>query len=219
MRFIFLILIAIISCNLFSQKIELFGGANKNVFHDYNNDRHFSSTYNSDYGFSAGFGLDSIKIDWLTLRFTLEYDKYKGKLNATHVSLGGGNTTIANIDKSVISLGIFPINFLIFKRIDLNFGLLISRLITESNNGTITGWKIGSPDYNYILQDRYKRYSTLTYFGFQGRIAYDFKISQSIIISPQYIYYFGFSNEFVESPEDTKSMRHYFRLGIEKNFK
>jgi len=201
--------------NLFAQKIELFGGANRNIFHDYyETTPHYSSKYNSDYGFSAGFGLDSIKIDWLVLRFTLQFDKYKGKFEVSESGLGGGYTTFAKVDKSVLSLGIFPINFRFLDRIDLNLGLQISRLVNESFSGTSSGWTMNQPNWSYNIQDKYNKYSSTTYFGFQGRISYDFKISKSIWISPQYLYYFGLSNEFVEFPKNTKSMRHYFCIGI-----
>ncbi|HYX09502.1 MAG TPA: hypothetical protein VE912_22420, partial [Bacteroidales bacterium] len=66
---------------------------------------------------------------------------------------------------------------------------------------------------------KYKKFSSSTYFGFQGRIAYDFKFSESFWISPQYLYYFGLSNEFVDFPENTKSMRHYICIGIKKKIK
>jgi len=67
--------------NLIAQKVELFGGMNNNIFHDFNKDEHHcSSSYHSDWGYTASIGLDSIKVDWLTLRFTLQYDQYKGRL-------------------------------------------------------------------------------------------------------------------------------------------
>ena len=206
--------------NLFGRNIELFGGLNKNIFHDYDESGpYFNSSYYPDYGFSIGIGFDSIKIDWLTCRFTLQYDKYKGGLNANRGGLGGGYTTIADINKSVISVGVFPINFLVFKRLNLNFGILISILTNELNNGSITGWQMNQPNYNYILQEKYNQYNSLTYFGLQGRVGYDFYFSKSIVISPQYLYYFGLSNEFIQFPENTKSMKHYFCLGIKKNIK
>ena len=220
MKTYFTILIMLIASNLFSQKIEIFGGLNKNIFHDYNKDEgHFNSTYNSDNGYAVGIGLDSIKIDWMTLRFTLQFEKYKGKLDVSDGGLGGGYNTIANIDKSMISLGVFPVNFRLFKRLKINFGFVISRLIDESYNGITSGWLLGQPSWNYNLKDKYSRYCSNTSFGFQGRIAYDFKLSNSIWISPQYLYYFGVTNEFVEFPEETKSMRHYFCIGLKKKFK
>ncbi|MGC8823114.1 MAG: hypothetical protein ACP5PZ_00760 [Bacteroidales bacterium] len=220
MRGLFVIIIVFSINNLMGQEVEAFLGANNNIFHDYNNNEgHFRSVYTSDYGFSGGLALDNIKFDWLTLRFTLQFDNYKGKLNVSDGGLGGDNKTIANTDKSVISLGVFPINCQILKRINLNFGFIISRLINESFDGTISGWAINQPNYTYNLQDKYTRISTLTYLGLQGRIAYDFKISKSLIISPQYIYYFGLSNEFAIFPETTKSMRHYFSIGIKRSIK
>lgn len=78
-----LILIMICVNNSFCQEIELFGGANKNLFHDFNYSQgHFNSSYESDFGFTAGVALDSIKIDWQTVRFTLQFDKYGGKLES-----------------------------------------------------------------------------------------------------------------------------------------
>jgi hypothetical protein len=206
--------------DLFAQKIDFYGGVNFNKFHDYNTTTpHFNSSYNSDYGFSAGLGLDSIKLDWLILRFTLQFDKYKGKLNVTNGGLGGSWTTIANVDKSIISIGIFPVNFQILKRIDFNLGFLVSRLIDETYTGTSNGWTMNQPNWNYNLHDKFNKFSSSTYYGFQGRIAYNFKLSKSLWISSQYLYYFGLSNEFIEFPEDTKAMRHYFCIGIKKTIK
>ncbi len=216
-----LILIMVCVNNSFCQKIELFGGANKNLFHDFNYSQgHFNSSYESDFGFTAGVALDSIKIDWQTVRLTLQFDKYGGKFFASDGGLSSGNSTSATIEKTVISLGAFPINFRIIKRIDLNFGLIISRLIDETCTGTISGWTTYQPNWSYNLQDKYNRYSSSIYFGLQGRIAYNFKISKSIRISPQYLYYFGLSKEFVEFPEVTKSMRHYICIGLKfrRNF-
>jgi|WetSurSiteA1Bulk_404760.scaffolds.fasta_scaffold25536_3 hypothetical protein len=204
---------------LYSQKIEIFGGVNKNIFHDYNKDFHITSLYNSELGYTAGFGIDSIKIDWLTVRFSMQFDKYGGNLEANYHGLGGGNTTVAEIDKWIISLGIFPLNFRLFHKIELNFGLEISRLINETYKGKASGWQIGQDNWSYDLQDKYDQFSSKMYFGIKGRIAYDFNLSQSMIISPQYSYYFGLSNEFQEFPEYIKSMRHYLCIGIIKKIK
>ena len=85
-------------------------------------------------------------------------------------------------------------------------------------NGTSKGSTINQPNWSYNLDDKYNKYSSLTYFGLQGRIAYDFNLSKSIVISPQYLYYFGISDEFIEFPKETKSIRHYFCVGIKKDF-
>jgi hypothetical protein len=220
MKKILIGLILINSLTAFSQNIEIIGALNQNNFFDFQqNEGHFSSSYKSDNGYALRVGLEDIKVDWLTLRFTLSYDKYGGELKASDGGLGGGYTTNAKIDKSVISLGVFPVNFKIIDRIDLNFGFELSSLIIENFSGTSSVWLLGEPDWSYDLNDKYDRYSSKTYFGLRGRIAYDFNISDKLAISPQYSYYFGLSNEFDEFPEATKSMRHYFCIGLQRKIK
>lgn len=202
---------------LFGQKIELFGGQNRNTFFDSGQTSgHFNSSYNSGLGFIAGIGLDSVKVDWMTMQFTLQFEKYSGELKASDGGLGGGNSTQASIDKSIITLGVFPLNFRILKSINLNFGLEISRLIDESFIGTTGGWMMGKPNWSENLQDKYSRYSSLTYFGIRSRISYDFLLTQSIFISPQFSYYHGLSREFDEFPQQTRSRRYSFGIGLKK---
>jgi len=220
MKLIILILIAISCLPLFGQNIELFGGLNTNQFHDYRqNEGHFQSSYNPGSGYSFALAIDSIKADWMTLRFTLKFDKYSGSLTASDGGLGGGYTTTAKIDKSLISLGVFPLNFRIIKRIDLNIGFEISKLISESYKGTSNDWLMGRPNWSYDLQEKYNKYSSSINLGLSTRLAYNLQINESIIISPQYIFYFGLSNEFIEFPEATKSIRHFIGIGIKKRIK
>ena len=118
MRIFLSILLLINIYNLRSQNIEVFGGINYNKFHDYkNNQGHYSSTYKADKGFAVGIGVDSIVIDGFRLRFTLQFDKYRGKLEVSDGGLGGNYSTDAKIDKSVISLGFFPLNLKIKKKL------------------------------------------------------------------------------------------------------
>jgi hypothetical protein len=205
---------------VFCQNIEVFGGINSNIFYDNNeNDPHYSSSYKSDFGYCAGIGFESKKIDWLTVRFTLQLDNYGGEINAYTDGLGSGNLTEATIDKWLISLGLFPINFRLFHKIDLNFGFEVSRLINETYNGTISGWLYRQPNWSFDLQDKYNHFSLPICIGLRGRIAYDFKLSKTYIISPQYSFYYGLSKEFQEFPHETKSMRHYLSVGIKKKIK
>jgi len=217
---IFIGLIFINSLTAFSQDVEIIGGLNRNNFFDFQqNEGHFRSSYDHDYGYAIRIGIENIKVDWMTLRITLGFDKYGGEITASDGGLGGGYTTNAKIDKSEISLGVFPLNFKIINRIDLNFGFEFSGLISEDFSGTSSGWIMAEPDWSYELNDKYDRFSSKTYIGLRGRIAYDFNISDKLAISPQYSYYLGLSNEFDEFPESTKSMRHYFCIGIQRKIK
>jgi hypothetical protein len=205
---------------LFGQNIEIFGGVNYNIFHEYYN---YGGTYNSSFvsklGYSAGFGIDDVKLDPISMRFTLQFDKYGGDMKASEDVSYMGYTTEASIDKWIITLGIFPLNFRLFHKIDLNVGFEISRLIDDTFKGSISGWLNGQSDWSHDLHEIYDHYSSLMHLGLKGRIAYDFNLSKSLIITPQYLYYFGFSNELQGIPYKTKSMRHYFCIGIKKKIK
>ncbi|MBW6490654.1 MAG: hypothetical protein K0B15_05595 [Lentimicrobium sp.] len=208
------------SFNVFGQNIEIIGGLNHNVFHDYNNSEdHFVSTYKPGLGFCAGIRLDSVKVDWMNMSFALQFDQINGELKARNGGLGYGHHTNAKINKSIISLGIFPLNFSIFRRIDLNIGLEISGLINESITGTVSGWSMGGSNWSSDINEKYSRYCSLICVGLKGRIACDIPVTNTIYIAPQYSYYHGLTKEFDEFPEETRSMRHYFCIGIKKRIK
>lgn len=216
------ILLCVSSLNLYSQNIELFGGVNNTIFHDNRDDGgHFQSTYKSDPTYSFGIAIDNIIMgimDSAIFRFTLQFDKYSGNIEARDGGQGGSYSIAANINKSLLSFGFFPISFRIFKKIDFNFGFQLSKLVSESFIGTSSS--SGHGVYNsYDLQEKHKKFSSSTYFGPIVRLAYDFHIYKSIIISPQYSFYYGMTNEFLEFPAETKSMRHFIGIGIKKNLK
>ncbi|NJK87216.1 MAG: hypothetical protein HC906_15785 [Bacteroidales bacterium] len=110
-------------------------------------------------GCTFRIGIENVKVDWLTMRFILSYDKYSGKLHANHSGLGGGSTTTALFDKSVLSLGIFPINFQLIKKIDINIGFELAGLFSESFSGSVVGWMVGEPGWSYDLSEKFDRYS------------------------------------------------------------
>lgn len=208
------------SLTVFSQSIELIGGVNRNNFFTYQEETaHFSSSYTPGYGYTIQIAIENVKVDWITARFTLSVDKYGGELDATDGGLGGAWTTKAKIDKSIFSLGVFPFNFKIANRIDLNLGFEVSGLIHETFRGTKSGWQMGQSYWSYDLNDKYDRYSSNLYFGLNGRVAYDFNIYDKWAISPQYSYYYGLMDEFVEFPKKTRSMRHYFCIGLQRKIK
>lgn len=223
MRLLIIFLIFIHSLSLYSQPVDLYGGMNQNRFYGANNNPHFNAKYHPGNGFSAGIGIDSIKLDWLTMRFTLQFDRYKGEFSVSDGGQGGGTTTSANIKNSVVSLGAFPLNFSIRKRVTINFGAEVSTMINESFSGTKSNWQLESTPsghhavtYTQDLNELYDRFSSRTNFGLKARIAYDITLTKRLFLVPQYAYYLGISKQFIEFPDVTKSMRHTFCLGIKR---
>ncbi len=109
---------------IFGQGIELHGGLNTNHFLDYGrNVGHFQSSHGAGFGYSIGLAVDGIRADWMIQRLDLKFDKYYGSLKASDGGLGGRYTTEAEIEKSFISIGIYPVKLQITRRFYINIGL------------------------------------------------------------------------------------------------
>ncbi len=207
----------LISTSLFSQNIEFTTGVNSNNF--YNSPTaadigNYSSSFSSGLGYHFGVGIENVMVDWLNLRFTLGLDSYSGDIDARWGGQIGGNEVNAEIQKTVLSLGVYPINFKVKNTLNLNFGVEFSGLIHESMKGTKGSWGI----LPYTSEDLAEStsYNRKMNFGFAGRLAYDIKLSEEYALSPQYGFYLGLTDEFDEFPEDVSSYRQYFSIGIQK---
>jgi len=200
-----------------AQNIEIIGGIGKNNFFNWesNEEAHFSSSYNPGITYSFTVAFEGISLDTiLDLRLSLSYVHYSGKLNVNNSGLGGNQNTVTEVNKSVISFGIIPLNFKIKKRVDLNIGMEISWLLNENLKGTFNSSYIDQSGHHTDINEKYDRFSKKSYLGVRVRLAYDINLNERIIISPQYTYYHGIEEEF-KSPF-TKSMRQYFSIGIQK---
>lgn len=203
------------SCQVFlGQNLEFVGGVNRNAFFDYGNESvQFSSEYESKYGYTIGIGINDLKIDETNLRFTLSFDSYCGNLDVRDGGKVGSYSTSASVKKSIISLGIFPINFKIRKKIDFSFGFEISRLLIENVTGVIKEYSFANLN-SYLIEDKFNRYNSLGYFGLRARVGYNLDLTTRFALVPQYSFYYGIGNEFVEFPNSTKSLRNYFCIGV-----
>lgn len=200
--------------------IEIFAGSNANRFFDSEMDPHHSGEYEIAFGHSFGIGIENISIGWTNLGFTLRYDQYGGNFVNGDGGLGGRFTMRADVNKSVISLGINPIDIKLFKRIQLNIGFEISSLVEEKFSGTISFWdRIGNSE-SAELNERYDEVSSKTNIGLRGRVVYPIRLSKNLELAPQYAYYFGLSQEFTRYPsKPVRSMRHYLGIGLRKVLK
>jgi len=201
---------------LSAQTIELIGGLVLNQFYDnHSGESHYYMHPTKGPGYAAGIGAD-YAIDSFRLRFTLVYETYSGEIEAGDGGLGGGYYIEADIKKSVISFGFYPLNLNLSKSIAFNVGLEFSILTNEDFSGTYTNWTFGMPDRTMDIEDVYNSFSASFQYGLRMRVAYDIPLSGSVNISPQYVFHYGLSNEFKEFPQTTKAMRHYLLIGLEK---
>jgi len=220
MKYLLFLLVVMTHNSISAQAFELFGGLSKNKFYDiqghWPND---TGKYTSKNGQYIGVALHQIRLDDLDFGITISYEKYGGDLWATVGGRGGGRTVNAMVDKSILSLGLFPFNKHLFKKIKFSLGIVISKLIRESFSGRDKFSLLSSSmfDTDESLNQKYNSYSTSTLIGLRGALSYDFKFSEGIILSPHYTYYIGLFEEFIDFPRAVKSMRHQIGLGIKQN--
>lgn len=206
-------IILLTSISLFSQSIEIIGGMNSANFYDFKgNEQSISSEYYGQRAYAIGLGYETKKLSRNTIRFTLCYDKYGGRLKASDIDYWSGQDANVMIDKSVIALGVFPLNLLLFNTLIINVGMEVSSLLYSYSHGNMREWDRSGNASIYDLKDI--QYNASAYYGIRGRLTYDIPISKGFAIMPQYSFYLGLSNEFVSFPSFTKSLRHFVGIGV-----
>lgn len=197
------------------QNFEISGGVNRNKFGDFHREvGHFISDYTPDYGYSFGMSISNFKIDTLPMRLSLRIDNYKGKFYTTSGGRGGAQKTEAEIEKTTIGLGFYPVNFAILKKIELGIGGELSFKINDKTTGYKSSWSMGAPGTYMTIENDSVKINKNFFWGFSGRISYDLKINETWFVSPQYKYHLGWSDEFKNTEAKIKSLRHNFEIGI-----
>lgn len=172
MKTSFLYVFCLLCLTSLGQKhVELYGGLNYNNFRDGRaNEGYYQSDYDFGQGYAFGISVDSVRLDWLLTKFSLEYVKYSGSIKVSDGGHGSTHTTEAAIHKSVLSLAVYPINFQLFKRIDWSIGLEVSQLVAESFEGKSYGWSVGQPSWNEDLEQTYTSFNRQRYAGMKVNV-------------------------------------------------
>jgi hypothetical protein len=202
------------------QSVGLYGGYSNNHLFDFGKDGHIESEYLINPSYTIGIGIENVKIDWLNMSFTVDYHTYEGVIQEKYSGLASGATTNVQFTRSSISVGIFPVNLYLFNHLELDFGVLFSRLIQEDFNGTKIGCSEnvdGGFDCSTIkLVEEYQSISARWVLGIQAKVGYDFHLSETLILAPFYSLNLGLSDEFSVAVMDTRFMKHNICLGIKK---
>jgi len=200
---------------VFSQQVEIVGGINQNMFYDRESFTSLDADYTNETGYALKIAFENAKINKFKWRVEIGYEKYGGKINVFNAGRNGANRVEAEIDKSILSLTFYPLNATLWNRLDINLGVEISNLIGGNYIGTHTNYSsLSSMTVVTDLKKRYTSYNTKFNFGLRGRIAYNFNISEKLILAPQISYFYGHIAEFKEFPKHTRSIRPFFGIGI-----
>lgn len=214
---IFFFLILFIQTSLPSQNLSFFAGLNGTVLHDYHSSQgHYNSSYQPGLGYSIGVGVDSIDWFWWNIPFNIKFEHYSAQLFASDGSLGGNYWVDGRVGKSILTLGVYPLNFRIKRNFKWSIGTELSYLLNEQLQGKYGSSILGQTPQETTLEEKYPHYSRKIYLGLGTNLSYDWPISPSLILTPYYAYYFGLTNEFREFPNITKAMRHTVGLALRK---
>ena len=214
---IFLLLV-LASSGLYAQNIELSAGILRNSFYDREdqNTPHYASEYTPQEGFDIVLGIDNVRFDWYSMRFSLGYLEYGGDFKIEEGGLGGSITKTGAVKKSALALGIYFLNLKFFNRIDFNLGTHYSFLLNQSDNVTSSGWRlIGPGEVETWENEEVELESKQLVWGFSARLAYDFYLNDYIAIFPQIRGYLGAKREF--ETVNFNSKQYSVSLGIQIN--
>jgi hypothetical protein len=202
----------------FAQRLEVFGGWNKNNF--INNDGVVERKVEKPgFGYGGGIGLDVKVVKKATFGLVLKMDHYEGSFFARSGGLGAYRNVTASITKSVVALDAYPLNLLLLKeRLRFGLGLEYNRRVSQKIEGEVyTYWK-SSGDQTFAIDKAYtKKIEENNNIGFIARMSYDIKIADKWFIVPQYQFYLGLTTEYNNLPaRKIHSRRHNLYLGIAK---
>ncbi|HKK62384.1 MAG TPA: hypothetical protein VJ951_07485 [Bacteroidales bacterium] len=213
-----ILLLVLASSGLYAQNIELSGGILRNSFYDREdqNTPHYASEYSPHDGVDILLGIDNVRFDWYSMRFTLGYLEYGGKFKIEEGGLGGSISKSGTVVKSALALGVYFLNLKFFNRVDFNLGTHYSFLLSQSDNVTSSGWQlIGPGEVETWENEEVELESKQMVWGFSARLAYDIYLNDYIAISPQVRGYLGAKREFEDIYVNSK--QYSISLGIQVN--
>jgi len=128
--------------------------------------------------------------------------------------LTGGSTSTIDANKYAISLGLYPLNLTFLENFKLNIGCETSYLLMQSVSGSHRTYQDLQPDYVASITNGLIDVKRNFYFGVSSRIAYEFLFNDEWVLTPQYQFYIGLTDEFKNIEAKTSAYRSYFNIGL-----
>jgi hypothetical protein len=202
-----------------AQNVELSAGAVYHSFFDLQEQNpHFQSNYQSEFGHSISMGISRIKYKYLTLALSVDYNSYGGTLSVTDGGLGGEFTTEGSITKSTLGVTLYPLCLSLPKKLEFRLGLIASFLLDEKFEGTRSVWIMNSPSWSLPFTNEDTDWSSKTTWAAKGLLLYPIQLSEVWSLIAEYRFCLGLSGEFSTFTEETRSMKHELLFGIRKIF-
>jgi hypothetical protein len=205
--------------SIMAQSIDFSSAISSNRFFEFENQQSFryDSAYKSGIGYSLQAGISNIMIGTAPVRFAITVDHYQGSVFSSYQALGGRNTTNAQVKKTTIGLGFYPVNFHISKNLHFALGAELSYLINDRTSGNQLINLMGENDKNIDLSQNSKNFHNDIIVGMSALLSYDIAEWKSWRIRPQYRFYMGITEEFQLPNASVRSMRHHLGLSLIRN--
>ena len=218
MKRLLVIILFVVNSSLYAQNIEVIPWFGRSYLFDFEEETpHFNSDYKTGLVYGGSIGVSDIKFSDMNLRLIFGFQRYSNELVVGSGGLGGHSTTELDVDKSVLTIGVYPFKRKLFDKFDFELGVEYSRLVREHYSGRDFGWLANEYWENQLDKDE-KQYSAQKYWGLGMRIVYYHSLLERLNLLIQYSSVYGFSGEFVGLNTEVKSFKQAFGVGLSRAF-
>lgn len=213
MRFL-LLLICLVSININAQDINVLIGLGQNQYFDIHEDTpHYDSSYESGLLKNIRIGLSDVQYEDLKFSILLGVRSYESSLFVRSGGLGGGSTLDVDVKKTLLTLGFYPVKRSLFDELNVEFGIVYSRLINEVYKGESTDWVYGQGSSEVEL-DGNEAFSEKVFFCLGIQAYYSIPLSKNLNFLVQLSSSFNLSDEFERRLESTRAYSYVLVAGL-----
>lgn len=217
MRFLTItILCCLTSVLLFSQTLEITTSFGQNTFYKIKEPPNFESyTYSSGNAFSANLRLKLTSENFPTgeLLVFCAVEQYQGGFNYQLIGNGISSSVIGHTEKTMLSLGLYPLNFKILKRVDAHVGVQMALLLNENNKGQRIDRNSFTTPTVFYSSLKNENINVRNGPALNIKLSYPVKINENLSILPEYMGVIGLISE-LKRLGFPRSMRNYLGVGL-----
>jgi hypothetical protein len=188
--------------NVYGQRIEVFGGGNKHNLRVGGGLDSYTD-YQTRPGYTVGAGIANLRVARIPLRATLQVETNHSKLYQRSGGMGGGYSIEAESNRTLIALGIYPLNFRIARSLLIHIGMEVSYVVADNTSVVQRSyiWS-GTPPPS----TRYNEVDVVRNFGYGvvTEAAWHFMLKEHYFAAPWCRVMIGLSDPFENSIYTTR---------------
>lgn len=222
MKNLITLILSLLLSSAIGQSLELSGGVSHNDFFETRQFFEPSPTrtnYEGGLGHAARIGIkfDLPKLNSpvpLSIKFNLGYSTYNARYRLALLTFPSIVFKTADVQKSTINLGFYPINVLLMDKLQISLGGELNVKIKgniQDELSHISSFRCTTG--SLCIEDLTHRNVT---FRVNSQISYLIPLSPMLALVPQYQFSMGLLEEFDGNSVNTKTMHNTFWIGLER---